>query len=226
MYWVKLTLPNDWDDKSEDNKAKVIHEASTYLGQYFAHTSMIWHEIITWYGYSSTGIFPEHISSFSWEDTYSDILGTNLAVEALLTNASDFDTTITRLIDRTMNELDVQSAKVAKQAANQIKGEWFTGNMYIFVNMKKHNFDVGFSDGHVTPLLVPGICPDAEVVACPTPDLKFLKRLGMKMHLEIEPKSMERNKIFREINLAKEIDRMEPMVHFPQILGKISSKTD
>ncbi len=225
-YWVKLTLPNDWQDKSVNDRTRIINEASVYLGQYFAHTSMIWHEIITWYGYSSTGIFPENISSFSWEDTYSDILGTTLAVEALLTEGDNFNAPITRLIDRTMKQLDVQPAEVAKKAANQIKGQWFTGNMYIFVNMKKHNFDVGFGDGHVSPLLVPGICPDAQPKYCPTPDMKFLKRLGMKLQLEIEPKSMERNKIFREIDLAKGIKKMEPKVHFPQILNQISKKSE
>ncbi|MBW8017557.1 MAG: DUF4056 domain-containing protein [Planctomycetes bacterium] len=226
MYWAKITLPADWEDKSEVAKAKIIHEASVYLGQYFAHTSMIWHEIITWYGYSSTGIFPEHISSFSWEDTYSDVLGTNLAVEALLTDSSNFDTTVTRLIDRTLKELDVKSSEVAKKAAKQIKGEWFTGNLYIFVSMKKHNFDVGFSDGHVSPLLVPGICPDARAVPCPTPNMAFLKRLGIKLHLEIEPRSMERKKIFREINMAKGNGRMIPKVHFPKILAQISRKSN
>jgi len=226
MYWVKIELPGDWDKKSDLTKAKIIHEASVYLGQYFAHTSMIWHEIITWYGYSSTGIFPEHISSFSWEDTYSDILGTTLAVEALLTDSSNFDLTITRLIDRTLKELDVQSPQVAAQAAEQIKGEWFTGNLYIFVDMKKHNFDVGFTDGMVTPLLVPNICPDVEPMTCPTPDMAFLRRLGMKLHLEIEPKSMERGQIFREIDLAKGQKRMVPKVHFPQILSRISKKSE
>lgn len=225
IYTARITLPGDWEKKSEVAKAKIIHEASIYLGQYFAHTSMIWHEIITWYGYSSTGIFPENISSFSWEDTYSDILGTTLAVEAMLTDSSNFDIAVTRLINRTMKELDVQPPEVAKRAAKQICGEWFTGNMYIFVDMKKHNFDVGFSDGYVSPLLVPGICPDAEPVACPTPDMKFLKRLGMKLELEIEPKSMERKQIFHEINLTEGKDKMIPKVHFPQILAQISSRS-
>ncbi|MCF7954748.1 MAG: DUF4056 domain-containing protein [Phycisphaerae bacterium] len=224
VYWVKITLPGDWEDKTEASKTKIINEASIYLGQYFAHTSMIWHEIITWYGYSSTGIFPENISSFSWEDTYSDIMGTCIAVEALLTDSSNFDMAVTRLINRTMLELDAQSPKVARQAAEQIKGKWFTGNMYIFVAMKKHNFDVGFGDGSVTPLLVPGICPDAKPLPCPTPDMKFLKRLGIKLQLEIEPKSLERKKIFNEINLAKDKDRMIPSIHFPLIIGELRRK--
>lgn len=225
LYWVKIEFPNDWEGKSEDSKSKIIQEVSIYLGQYFAHTSMIWHEIITWYGYSSTGIFPEHISSFSWEDTYSDILGTSLAVEALLTDADNFNPTITKLIDRTMQELDVQPPAVAKHAAEQIKGEWFSGSMYIFVNMKKHNFDVGFSDGYVSPQLVPGICPDVVPTNCPTPDLKVLKRLGMKMQLEIEPRSLEKNRIFREIDMNPKIGRMEPKVHFPKVLTEISKKS-
>jgi len=224
VYWVKITLPGDWKDKTETSKAKIINEASIYLGQYFAHNSMIWHEIITWYGYSSTGIFPENISSFSWEDTYSDILGTCIAVEALLTDRSNFDTAVTQLINRTMRELDARPPEVARQAAEQIKGKWFTGNMYIFVAMKKHNFDVGFGDGSVTPLLVPGICHNTKPLPCPTPNMKFLKRLGIKLQLEIEPKSMERKKIFRQINLAKDENRMIPRIHFPLIIGEIRRK--
>ncbi|MCK5175908.1 MAG: DUF4056 domain-containing protein, partial [Planctomycetes bacterium] len=106
-YWVKISYPENWDGMSEGQRFAIADEVSICLGQYFAHTSLIWHEILTWYGFSSVGIFPENISSFSWEDSYSDLLGTHLAVEALAGNGGRFDEVMTRLIDERLDAIEV-----------------------------------------------------------------------------------------------------------------------
>ena len=58
------------------------------MGPYMAYTMVTWHEILTWFGYKSVGIVPEYHSSFSWEDTYSNLLGTVLAARALRDTAA------------------------------------------------------------------------------------------------------------------------------------------
>ena len=74
-YRLTLSYPKDWDSYSKQKKQAVAKEVSIDLGQYLAHTSLIWHEIITWYGFASSGVFPDTISAFSPEDPYSDVLG-------------------------------------------------------------------------------------------------------------------------------------------------------
>lgn len=223
-YWVKIKYPQYWQQISADEKQSIAKQVSIKFGQYCAHRSMIWHEIVTWYGFSSVGIFPENISSFSWEDTYSDNLGTWLATKALQHERDKFDETMTMLIDKTLTDLDVQSPKVAKQAVKEIAGQWYTGAMYFFVTMKKQNFDVGFDDGMITPFLVPGICPNATPKAYPISNLQAVANLGFEIELEIEPLVMQGPRINKSIDSKN--DRLTPDEHFPQIIEQIKANLD
>jgi hypothetical protein len=222
QYRVRLSYPQDWDDLSAQERKMVANELSIYLGQYLAHTSLIWHEIITWYGFASAGIFPDTISSFSWEDPYSDILGTWLAVQ-VLHGEQQYDDAITRLLDQTLKELGVQPAQVARRAAKQIEGRWYTGGLYFFVDMKVHNFEVGLHDGSITPVLVPGICPDAVPQRWPVPSLELLCQYGFNIEVEIEPRVLEQPKIYSPISLGKD-RRIRPEVHFPRIMAQITKQ--
>ena len=186
-----------------------------------AHTSLIWHEILTWYGFSSAAIFPENISAFSWEDPYSDVLGTYLGATALSNGNGTYEENVAQLIDRTLKELDVQSAEVARKAAAKVKGEWFEGGYYFFVKMKKRNFDVGLDDGIVTPWLVPGTCPGTVPLGCPSPNPAcVLDEHGFKMRLEVTPMVFEKSKIYKPIGL-KRSERVKPTIHFPMIMESI-----
>jgi hypothetical protein len=80
-YYVRIKYPENW--VNYPNREKIAKEISVGLGQYFAQTTTVWHEILTWFGFKSTGIFSEYLSSFSWEDAYSDLLGTAIAARAL-----------------------------------------------------------------------------------------------------------------------------------------------
>ncbi|MHC5060873.1 MAG: DUF4056 domain-containing protein [Planctomycetota bacterium] len=220
-YLVKLEYPQSWADLATEQKADIAKETSITLGQYFAHTSMIWHEILTWYGFSSLGIFPENISSFSCEDSYSDVLGTDLAVRALRENELPFDDAITELIYEQLEALDVQPAGVARRTAKQIQGKWFTGGLYFMVKIKKRNFDVGFDDGRVTPILVPGVCADTEPKLWPVPNIDSIGRDGFKMTLEIEPRTIQQGSIYHAIDLDRTAGHIQPRVHFPEIIKLI-----
>ncbi|MBL7214538.1 MAG: DUF4056 domain-containing protein [Phycisphaerae bacterium] len=224
-YWVSLSYPEDWDELSIEDRKAISHEVSVLLGQYFARISLVWHEILTWYGFSSTWVFSENISAFSYEDTYSDLLGTCFAVQALCDVQQTYDNAMTGLIDESLRDLGVQPAAVARRAAKQIEGEWYSGGYYFFVNMKKRNFDVGLTDGQVTPWLVPGICPDAQAQSYPVPNLEFLAQYGFKMELEIESRELEKSKIYHDLQLKDRSNRIRPAVHFPEILERIKNHT-
>jgi hypothetical protein len=49
------------------------------LAQWAAFQLSLWHEVITWYGWSAIELFPERASAFSPEDLYSNLLGTHIA---------------------------------------------------------------------------------------------------------------------------------------------------
>ena len=220
-YYVTISYPSGWEGMSEEERAEIAGEVSIPLGQYFAHKSLVWHEIITWYGFSSTGVFSEKISSFSFEDTYSDATGVYLAGKALRSHRS-YDKVMTELLDGRLRELGVQSPAFTRQAVSRISGEWYTGELYIFTRMKEPSFDVGLDNGFITPMLVPDICPDAVPEICPVPDLKAVSQMGFVVELEIEPYIWEKRAIYHSIELEQNI---QPEAHFPQLIDYISMQT-
>ncbi len=229
-YHVKLEYPADWNDLSELQREPVVHEMSVRLGQYFSFTATTWHEILSYFGYRSTKIFPEHASAFSWEDSYSNLLGTHLAAQVLLgmedfsiADTNEYDLAMTVALDVEMEKLGVQSAGIARDAAASVRGEWFSGDL-IFVNMKKRHFDVGVDDGMVSPLITaPGIanCGPAAPHSYPAPELDFASRLyGFGLVFEMDVREQVGKEILRVAYPDTEDppDVLEPSVHFARIM--------
>lgn len=222
-YWVTLSYPKDWQDYSRHQREATAKDVSIQLGQYLAHKSLIWHEIITWYGFATAGIFPDTISAFSWEDTYSDVLGTHLAATALRDEGQRYDEAMTGLLSQRLKELSVQPIRVARAAARKVEGRWYTGGLYFLVEMKRRNLDVGLDDGRIGPWLVPGICPGTEPEPLAAPDVGQICRNGFGFDVEIEPRVLEKTKIYRSIGLPGN-QRIEPQADFPRIMATIEER--
>jgi len=113
-YNVKLTYPKDWDSLSDLEKQTLAKETSADMGSYFSYVSTTWHEMITWFGYKSTIILPESHSAFTFEDQFSNFLGSYLASK-VLGMQGDFDTNFTKLLDDELKKLKVQPKKLELQ---------------------------------------------------------------------------------------------------------------
>jgi len=202
-YFVRLEYPANWDDLEELEKDQIARDVSIKLGQYCAFTALTWHEILTWFGYSSLPWYPEFPSAFSWEDTFSNLLGTRLAVEALLSTRHSYDEALTLALDRELERLGVQSKDI-----------------------KKRNLDTGLDDGFVTPWIVPLLpeCEGVEPQAYPVPNLRLLEMHGFSVKLEIEPREHLQKGVIRRIvypDREQRRKRIEPAVHFPIIMEYI-----
>jgi hypothetical protein len=229
-YYITLGYPKYWKSLPREKKERVSRELSIQLGQYLAHTSLIWHEILTWYGFSSSGPFPENISAFSCEDPYSDVLGTHLAAIVLsdpqnFYEEAAFEESMTVLIDETLKELEAQSPETAKKAVEAIKGDWYEGGYYFFVVIKKRNLDVGLDDGIVFPCRVQGVCSDTPPHYCPAPNFEFLEKYEFKIRLRLKPIEFEKGKICQSLGL-KHSEKIIPYIHFPILLEKIGSDVE
>lgn len=222
-YYLTISYPPDWDKFSEKEKKKIANEVSIDIGQYVAQMSMIWHEIITWYGFSTTGVFSEKISSFSWEDPYSDLMGTYLGAWAMRDDKTDYDEAVAKLLDKELKELDAQRPEMCRDAVKQIKGQWYSGGSYFSVHMYKRSFDVGYNNGYITPVRVPGICNECKPKLYPKPSLGSLDIYGFGLMVEMEPKIGEKAKIYSEINLDGS-ERIRPPLHFSMIIEQISKE--
>lgn len=167
------------------------------LSQYFAFTMTTWHELLTFYGYKCMAVLPEEPSAFSWEDIYSNLLGIRLGAQALQYKGNVYNEAMTILLRKELEKLQIQSADTAWFAAEKMRGTWFDG--ILLINMIQRNMDIGLDDGHVTPVLVPGVCQDAEPQIYPAPKLDLTNHLGFTVQLEVKPAEFEKNSILRII---------------------------
>jgi hypothetical protein len=215
-YFVKLKYPDNWKTLSRKDKEKITREISLELSQYFAYTMTTWHEILTFYGYKCMYFLPEEPSAFSWEDIYSNLLGVRLGAQALQSKEYGFNKTMTILIKKELEELQIQPAGTAREASEKMRGKWYKG--FVLVDMIERNMDIGLDDGFVTPILVPDVCKDAKPQSYPVPALDRFNQYGFAMSFEVEPKEFEKNKILRIIYPDGNGKRIQFPKHFSQIM--------
>jgi len=215
VHHVKIGYPENWSSFSNAKKERIAKEFSLNLAPYVAFSASTWHEMLTLKGYSCMLFIPEDASGFSWEDGYSNLLGSLLAVKAMESTKYSYDEAMTILLNQKMNELGIQSAKVAKQASEKMSGSWFKGNFN--VKMIKRNFDIGLDDGYVSPSLVPGlrICSDAEPILLPAPTLDFVEDYGFSIKYTIHPHEWEKGKLLKYLGGKKVV---EPVKDFPILI--------
>lgn len=223
-YIVTIKYPENWDTML--NKEAIKKDVAVSTAQYFSYVAMVWHEIITWYGYKYTGLFSEYISAFSWEDIYSDIIGIDIGGRVLRKSRSmdNYDEIMTSLISDELRQLDIQPVSVAKKAEKKIRGKWFDGIIYPFARLRKRNLDIGIDDGYVTPWLVPGICSNTTPVSYAVPEPDLLKKYGFSIELKIEPKIMESHKIFKTVYPDSDGKYILPSKNFPEIMKEITKQ--
>jgi hypothetical protein len=221
-FFVRFQYPGFWQAMPEKEKEQMADEISLELSQYLAYTVTTWHEILTWFGYKSVGVFPEFPSAFSWEDNYSNLLGTRLGAEAVQDKQRNFDEAMTVALIKELENLEVQPSQTSEYASEKMREKWYDG--HILIDMKERNMDIGLDDGYVTPTLVPGICTDATPQSYPVPSFDVLSRYGFTITFEIEPAEMERGKILRIIYPEGNGKRIRPSIHFPPIMDYIKKQ--
>jgi hypothetical protein len=221
-YYVKLTYPDGWTNLPKEQKERIAQEVALELGQYFTYTLATWHEILTFYGYKCMAVLPEEASAFSWEDIYSNLLGIQLGAKALADDDHGYNRAMTMLIKDEMEYLGIKSSSVARNFAEKMRGQWFAGTL--LVNMVRRNMDVGFDDGFVTPILVPGVCENAQPHSIPIPKLDAFKRYGFSMLFEVEPKEFEKNVILKIVYPDGGGKRIELPRYLPDIMDTVEKE--
>lgn len=224
VYFVKLTCPENWKDLPRKDREQIAYDISVRLGQYFTYTATTWHEILTWFGYKYTGLYSEFPSAFSWEDTFSNLLGTHIGALALRDAGHPFNEAVTLALRRELEKLDVRPSYVARRVTEKLRGLWFSGDLLFFVEIRGRNLDIGLNDGFVTPWIAPSVCEcaGAEARPYPVPNLDVLCEYDFSVKFEIEPREWEKDKIMKIVYPdGKEKKRIEPAIHFAPIMDYI-----
>lgn len=175
-------------------------EFSIELAGYLAYYWSVYHEMLSWYNYKSTGLFSEFGSAFSPEDLYSDLLGTIIAKEALKSN--DFEKASFAYLDFWMERLNLQPLDVVKKAHKSvIEKSWWNGKSYPFNKVYKRNFDIGFDNGTITPFLLKEFSQDANAIELSVPLIP--NKDNFQINIRIKPKEKQ-GKILLDLAKQKE----------------------
>lgn len=225
VHHININYPSNWNYLDKIKKDNVARDMSLKLAPYIAFSATTWHEMLTLKGYKCMAIVPEDASGFSWEDSYSNLLGCLLSVEAMKDTKHSYDEAMTIVINNEMNKLGIQSASFAKNASEKMRGNWFTGNFWVV--MKKRNFDVGFDDGFVSPSIVPGLqeCNGYEPISYKAPTLDFIKEAGFSMNYYITPHEFEKGNLLKIVYPNGKGKIIEPVKHFPILLKQLEKES-
>ncbi|MFN2378033.1 MAG: DUF4056 domain-containing protein [Candidatus Binatia bacterium] len=99
------------------------------LGQWLAFQSSLWHEIATWFGWSTFALFPEKVSAFSPDDLYSNLIGARIAAAVVSQRGARdefaYNRNVVRWIDRTLAHLATVPVAAAEEAMRAVDGTWW-----------------------------------------------------------------------------------------------------
>lgn len=133
-----------------------------------AYDLSVWHEIATWFGVSAVPFVPERYSAFSIEDDYSNLLGVNLAMEAIKSN-QPFQEGMTDVLAQTLDMLGVvQTEQETLEAMEQVEDDWWSRDAKLPSRKIIRKRDISSYAG-ASPLLVPGWCETDDPVIAELP---------------------------------------------------------
>ncbi|MDD5458198.1 MAG: DUF4056 domain-containing protein [Phycisphaerae bacterium] len=221
IYHVSVIYPAGFQSLPESEQQRIINEISPELAQYFTWQMISWHEVITWFGYKVAGVIPQFVSAFSWEDPYSNLVGTRLGAEAISMKGYSFNDAMTYCLDTELERLGSVSADQAYAASKSMEGQWYKDTI-LGVKVLLRSFDLGCdSDKCVTPSLVPGACPGAQPLCYPVPQLTTAQKYGFGIALQIEPREYMRGKYLAVLYPYGDRGWVTPSVDMPILLNYI-----
>lgn len=125
------------------------------LARRIAYDLSIWHEISSWFGASAVPLVPEKFSSFTVEDAYSNLLGTQISAEAIQSELP-YEEAVTQAIRKTLSEMEaVNTDEETLQAMEDVRDIWWTRKKRLPSNKVTLERLIGVFPA-VTPMLVKG----------------------------------------------------------------------
>lgn len=215
---VKLQYPPNWNTLSQAEKDRIAHEAAMIIAPVVGYNSTLWHEMLTWKGTHFALIEPEHTSAFSWDDLYSNIVGVELAMQAIRdghVKNSDYNRAMTRLIADELERMQIVSKEKTMEITESVKGSWYGGS-----KLMKRNMDSGYDDGWITPSIIPGYT-DQPPLSRALPTFDGLEELGMTVKYTISSIYFENGELKK---IAGTKSSVEPVTHYPRIMKNIEAE--
>jgi len=141
-------------------RAYGLREVATSLAEWLSFQASIWHEITTWYGWSSTA-FSERPSAFSLEDLYSNLVGIKITGAIARRHAAPselaYNQAVTRVLNDALGKLGPLPKEASRRAFEYVDGIWWDSTKRVpDVQLVRHRyFNIG-------PTLYPWKLRDAQ----------------------------------------------------------------
>ncbi len=103
-------------------------ETALLLARRIAFQLAVWHETLTWFGYSTSSLWAERVSAFAPEDLYSDALGTSLGARAIRRAQREgipYDEAATVELSALLSELGATSGDTTRAVLEGVEGSWW-----------------------------------------------------------------------------------------------------
>ena len=137
-----------------------LREVATTLAEWVDFQASIWHEITTWFGWSSTA-FSERPSAFSPEDLYSNLVGVKITGAIVRRHAAPselaYNRAVTALLKDALTKLGPLPQEASRRAFEYVDGIWWDSTKRVPDNqlVRHRNFNIG-------PKLYPWKLVDAQ----------------------------------------------------------------
>jgi len=151
--------------------------AAANLAQWITLRLSIWHEIATWFWWSSVRGFPEKSSAFSPEDVYSNLVGIKIAMalgyRRSARTENQYNQAVTRWLDEVLAVLGAVPKDAGRAAMRAVDGVWWDSNKRLPdpTLVIRRSFDI---DSPITPWVV------REALASPDPRAALREHCGEK----------------------------------------------
>ncbi len=141
-------------------RAYGLREVVTSLAEWLSFQASIWHEITTWYGWSSTA-FSERPSAFSLEDLYSNLVGVKITGAIVRRHAAPSEVEYNRAATALLKDAPVKLGPLPRDASRRafeyVDGIWWDSTKRVPDNqlVRHRYFNIG-------PKLYPWKLVDAQ----------------------------------------------------------------
>lgn len=183
IFDVQLTYPADWAAMDPAAKRQAAHAIALEAAQYLAFNDGLWHEMATWYGHRTFPLISDFQSALSWEDLYSDRLGTWVAAQAIEMEG-DFTRNVSIVTTRELEKRELVDTKRAQSITKRFENIAYEEDPFA-KKMLWRNMDIGTGDGLINPVVFPGIT-DKEPIPLPAPTLNKLDEYGVQARITVD----------------------------------------
>lgn len=214
--------PEHWDEVADERRPELIHEISLGISKDLVWILGAWHEIATWYGYSRFVIGSERISAFTYDDTFSHLVGMRVVGRAIDGPDVDYNEAMTKSLELEMRKLGALSPEQTRAATERVRGRWWGRG-----GSKRRYVELSLNGEPQRPWLAPDEPgePGRLGEAFELPGLGVIDGYDYSdfYRVEIQPRILEAGKIRRAAGMDSG-SAIDPAVHFEPIMADIRAE--